>query len=69
VSDTEEQPEHEIAPGCWRWSMLPLAGFGFAAQIADAWATLFSNLSFATGAHLKYVQQQKAEAEQVIFKD
>lgn len=67
----EEEPVTEIIPGRWSWMALPLAGFGFAGQIADAWGTLFSNLSFAVGAHMKYMQQQAQQptVDGPIFKD
>lgn len=53
--------ETPIAAARWRWQTLPLAGLAFCGQVTDAFTTLFGNLSFTVGAHLKFLREQEDE--------
>jgi hypothetical protein len=57
----DQQEPSEIGSAKWSWLCIPLAGFAFAAQQAEAVSVFFSNLAFATGAHLNYKRQDKEE--------
>lgn len=64
MSCTDEQGPQEIGAAKWTWLAVPLAGFAYAAQLADATSMLFSNLSFGVGAHMNY-RRKDEDAEPV----